>query len=92
MVSLQTRVTKTSDARSLCSWKLIVRNDSSRPAIFHGSIVFQDAHGTNVSADNVNVSGSTQVAAASEGVFTGSQVISSDKKVARAVPNISKGG
>lgn len=92
VVSLETRVTKADGPYSLCSWKLVVRNDSPQPAIFHGSIEFQDAKGAKVLADNVNVNGSTQVAAESEGVFTGSQLISSKKKVARAVPNIEKGG
>jgi len=92
IVSLQTKVTKTDGPYSLCSWKLVVRNDSAQPAIFHGSIEFQDARGVKVLADKVNVNGSTQVAAESDGVFTGSQLISSQKKVARAVPNIEKGG
>jgi len=90
IVSLETRVTKADGPYSLCSWKLVVRNDSSQPATFHGSIEFQDAKGVKVLADNVN--GSTEVAGDSEGVFTGSQMISSKKKVARAVPNIEKGG
>ncbi len=90
IVSLKTRVTKVDAAHSLCSWKLVIRNDSPRPAVFHGSIDFQDAHGLELLKDPVNDRGTTQIAAASEGVFTGSQTISSTVKPARAVPMITK--
>jgi len=84
VVSLETRVT-TTDAAPVCSWRLQVRNESQHPSAFHGTIEFQDAHGAAVSQDRVD---GRQVAAGGVAEFTGSKVIQSGKKIARAVPQI----
>ncbi len=89
IVSLETQMITSGDADPVCSWKLVVKNDSAQPAVFHGSIEFQDAHGIKVSQDQVE---GTAVGPGSLGVFTGSLTIKSRTKVARAVPQISVGG
>jgi len=89
IVSLESRITTTGDADPVCSWKLVVKNDSAQPAVFHGSIEFQDAHGLKVSQDRVE---GPQVGPGSVGVFSGSVTIKNGTKVARAVPEISVGG
>src|SRR5271165_953230 len=89
VVSLQTRVTTPNDVDPVCSWKLEVKNDSAQPKIFRGSIEFQDEHGMKVSEDRVD--GYT-VAPGTIGVFTGSVVVKSKIRIARAVPQIAIGG
>jgi hypothetical protein len=89
IVSLETQMIKSGDADPVCSWKLVVKNDSAQPAVFHGSIEFQDAHGIKVSQDRVE---GAAVGPGSLGVFTGSLTIKSRTKVARAVPQISDRG
>jgi hypothetical protein len=89
VVSLQTRVTSTSDVDPICSWRLEVKNDSAQPKLFHGSIEFQDEHGVKISEDHV--AGYT-VAPGTVGVFTGSLAVKSKIKIARAVPQIVIGG
>jgi hypothetical protein len=84
VISLQTRVTAT-DSAPVCTWKLQVRNDSLHPAVFHGAIEFQDAHGATVSQDRVE---GMQVQAGAVAVFTGSVAVNGGKKIARAVPQI----
>lgn len=84
VISLQTRVTAT-DSAPVCTWRLQVRNDSLHPAVFHGAIEFQDAHGATVSQDRV---AGTQVPAGGVAVFTGSVAVNGGKKIARAVPQI----
>lgn len=91
VVSLETRVTESNEVYSTYSWKLIIKNDSSEPADFHGWVEFQDADGFKLADDAVNIDRNVQVPAASEGTFTGSRDIESAKKVARTVANISKG-
>ena len=88
IVSLETQMITSSNADPVCSWKLVVKNDSAQPAVFHGSIEFQDAHGVKVSQDQVE---GAAVGSGSVGVFTGSLTIKSRTKVARAVPQISAG-
>ncbi len=88
VVSLQTHV-NTSDDDPVCSWKMEIKNDSALPATFHGSIEFQDDHGMKISEDQVN---SYRVAPGTVGVLTGSVVVKSKTKIARAVPQITAGG
>jgi hypothetical protein len=84
VVSLQTRVT-TSDDDPICSWRLEIKNDSAKPATFHGTISFEDDHGVAISEDHVN---SYPVPPGTVGVVTGSLVVKSKTKIARAVPQI----
>lgn len=84
IVSLQTQVSTTAP-EPVCTWRLQVRNDSLHPAVFHGTIAFQDAHGAVVSQDRVE---GNQVAAGAVAVFTGSTVIKDSRKIARAVPQV----
>lgn len=90
LVSLESQATKTQDGYWVCSWKLTVRNDSAHPATFHGSIEFQDAQGAPLGSESVNADRAAPVAGGSEGIFTGSQLIRTTTKVARAVPKIAK--
>ena len=89
ILSLETRVTKTSDTDPVCSWKLTVKNDSLQSGLFQGSIEFQDNNGIKLAEDTVQ---GTQVAAGTIGVFTGSVAIKTSKRVARAVPQIPNSG
>ena len=88
VVSLDTRVS-TADADPVCSWKLVVRNDSLQAADFRGVIEFQDSRGAKVSQDRVE---GPKIPAGSVGIFEGSVVIKSGTRIARAVPELSVGG
>jgi hypothetical protein len=88
VVSLQSHVA-TNDVDPVCSWKLQIKNDSPRPATFHGTVEFQDDHGVKIAEDRVD---GYPVAPGAVGVFTGSVVVKSKTKIARAVPQIAIGG
>jgi hypothetical protein len=88
VVSLQARVSNNHDAGPVCDWKLVVRNESLQPKVFHGQVQFQDTHGVTVLAGQVN---GYQVPAGTLGVFTGSTPIKNGIKLARVVPQISEG-
>lgn len=88
IVSLESRMAKASRGQSVCSWKLVLKNESPQVAVFDGIIEFQDASGAKLFEERINP-GATQAAPARDTVFTGSVNISSDKKVARAVPRVS---
>lgn len=90
VVSIESRVTESNNVYSVYSWKLTIRNDSAMPAVFHGWVEFQDADGFKLADDAVNIERDTQVAPASEGVFTGSRMIENTKIVFRTVAKISK--
>lgn len=89
VVSLQTRVSNATDVDPVCSWRLEVKNDSPKPATFHGTISFQDDHGVTISEDHVS---SYTVAPGTVGVVTGSLVVKSKTRIARAVPQIAMSG
>ena len=88
VVSLQSQVAKASRGQSVCSWKLVIKNESPQVAVYDGVIEFQDASGAKLFEDRINP-GATQAAPATEAVFTGSVSISSDNKVTRAIPKVS---
>jgi hypothetical protein len=87
VVSLETHMTS-DDADPIYAWKLVVKNDSMKPATFRGAIEFQDGKGAKVTQQPVK---GYEVAAGAVGVFTGSIAIKGPK-VARAVPQITAGG
>jgi hypothetical protein len=88
VVSLETHVA-TVDADPVCTWKLVVRNDSLQPAVFHGVIEFQDSRGVKVSQDRVE---GPEIPAGMVGTFEGSLTVPSGTHIARAVPQLSVGG
>lgn len=91
VVALDSKVSKPNHGQSVCEWKLVVRNDSQQVAVYRGVVEFQDANGTKLFEAKVNPEG-TQVAPQAEGTFTGAGKISSDQKVARAVPKLELAG
>jgi hypothetical protein len=91
VVSLESQVAKASRGQSVCSWKLVLKNDSPQVAVFHGTIEFQDANGAKLFEDTLNPD-AMQAAPDADAVFTGSKSISSDTKVVRAVPRVTVTG
>lgn len=87
VVSLETHQTS-NDADPVYAWKLVVKNDSLKPAVFRGTIEFQDGKGVKVTEQPVQ---GYQVEAGAVGVFTGSIAVKG-QKIARAVPQVSAGG
>jgi hypothetical protein len=87
VVSLETHMTSKDDD-PVYDWKLVVKNDSMKPATFHGAIEFQDGKGAKVTEQPVQ---GYQVEAGTVGIFTGSISIKGPK-IARVVPEISAGG
>ncbi|HZP23452.1 MAG TPA: hypothetical protein VFB04_08395 [Terriglobales bacterium] len=88
VVSLETQVSK-SEVDPVCTWKLVVRNDSLQPAVFRGVIEFQDSRGVKISQDRVE---GPQIPAGLVGTFEGSLVIKGGTHIARAVPQLAVGG
>src|ERR1035438_3899762 len=66
VVSIKSRVTESNDVYSQYSWKLTIRNDSDLPAVFYGTVEFQDADGFELTHEQVNLDRG-QVPAASDG-------------------------
>ena len=89
VLSLESGVTQTSDDDPVCSWRLVVKNNSLQPATFHGTIDLQDAGGATIAQEPVQ---GYSVAPGALGIFTGSTPIRSKTRVARAVPQIASGG
>lgn len=85
LLSLQTRMISDNDDQPVYAWKLVVRNEGLQPAVFHGSIQFQDPRGVTLVQGRVD---GYQVPAGMVGVFTGSMPLNSRGRVARAVPQI----
>jgi hypothetical protein len=90
VISIESRITESNQVYTEYSWKLVVKNDSTEPAVFYGTVEFQDADGFKLDDDEVNLNRSAEVAPASEGVFTGSKYIGLTKKVAKTIAKISK--
>lgn len=83
LLSLQTRMISNTDDHPVYAWKLVVRNEGLQPAVFHGSIQFQDPRGVTLVQGRVE---GYEVPAGTVGVFTGSLPLSSHSRVARVVP------
>ncbi|HTA23028.1 MAG TPA: hypothetical protein VK763_05805 [Terriglobales bacterium] len=90
VVSLETRIIDANSQYKTYSWKLTVKNESAFPAVFYGSVEFQDADGFKLEDDFVNVDRNIQVPATSEGVFTGTRIIDNATIVAHEIAKISK--
>jgi hypothetical protein len=90
VVSIESRITESNQVYTEYSWKLVVQNDSTNPAVFYGTVEFQDADGFKLDDDEVNFNRSVQVAPSSQGVFTGSKYIEVPKKVSKTVAKIFK--
>ena len=85
LLSLQTRLVSTNNEQPVYAWKLVVRNESFQPEVFHGAIQFQDPRGVTLVVGQVQ---GYEVPAGTIGVFTGSMVLNGRGRVARAVPQI----
>jgi len=77
------------DAEPTYQWKMVIKNESVKPTLFHGTLEFQDDHGVKLS--EVPVEG-PQVCAGCLGVFGGSVEVKGRSRIARAVPQITVGG
>lgn len=85
LLSLQTRMVSNNDERPVYAWKLVVRNEGLQPAMFHGSLQFQDPSGVTLVQGKVE---GYEVPAGTVGVFTGSLPLNSRGRVARVVPHL----
>src|SRR5579863_7798874 len=83
LLSLQTRMISNNDDQPVYAWKLVVRNEGLQPAVFHGSLQFQDPRGVTLVQGKVE---GYEVPAGTVGVFTGSMPLNSRGRVARVVP------
>jgi len=89
VVSLESHVSQDGDDDPVCSWRLVVKNNSQQPTTFHGTIDLQDSQGVSVVQDPIQ---GYSVAPGALGIFTGSTPIRSKTRIARAVPQIPSGG
>ncbi len=89
VVSIDGRITESDETQTRYAWKLIIRNDSTEPAVFDGKVEFQDADGFIVETDS---DWDMQVPAESDATFTGYALMSTQDahKVTQTVAKISK--
>ena len=88
VLSLESRVIN-KDEGPVCEWKLVVRNESLQPAMFLGSLQFQDNRGTTLTEGRI---AGYKVSAGAVATFEGSLPLEHGIRVSRVVPQIGVGG